>query len=398
MMYYEAMDLYGRIPVLLSSADRSSMNRRRLFGYIKLSAPEQTGEIHFISSGVQQVLPYLPQTSSLEEGSLWAHHAAWRDSTSCWLNWRWMLKFYMYNDWAQGWQEASEGVGTWNLWCVLPMAPPLITGGKARWEPQQDIECMGNLHLLLQQTGWWGLQFRGGWNLQTVLCRYLMPKDALVMDEGWFCSASTTSQTSVPFRMMPMCCWWRLRAMERNDRDGRAEYNMVRRMPVCLRASLRCQYSEDRQVVLAGETCHRQGPYPFQQVPQVIASSPFCSVRSLVLFHRLPDTSAEPCLQWQSWFRIKDMRGNGIAKNSSSSPDSSDPLYITVLRRVKSFVTLHLSLPTLHLSDPLYIKAFPAIGWRVKSKINSTCTVEITQYALKGQKLNRGASPTGGLL
>ncbi len=26
------------------------------------------------------------------------------------------------------------------------------------------------------------------------------------------------------------------------------------------------------------------------------------------------------------------------------------------------FVTLHLSSPTLHLSNPLYIKAFPAIG------------------------------------
>ncbi len=56
---------------------------------------------------------------------------------------------------------------------------------------------------------------------------------------------------------------------------------------------------EDRQVVLAGETGHRQDLIRFGKFLKVLASSPFCSVRSYVLFHRLPDTSAKPSLQWQ---------------------------------------------------------------------------------------------------
>lgn len=48
-------------------------------------------------------------------------------------------------------------------------------------------------------------------------------------------------------------------AMERNDGDGRAEYNMVRaHAGLPARKFSLANILEDRQVVLAGETCHRQ--------------------------------------------------------------------------------------------------------------------------------------------
>ena len=48
-------------------------------------------------------------------------------------------------------------------------------------------------------------------------------------------------------------------AMERNDGDGRAEYNMVRaHAGLPARKSSLANILEDRQVMLAGETCHRQ--------------------------------------------------------------------------------------------------------------------------------------------
>lgn len=48
-------------------------------------------------------------------------------------------------------------------------------------------------------------------------------------------------------------------AMERNDGDGRAEYNMVRaHAGLPARKSSLANILEGRQVVLAGETCHRQ--------------------------------------------------------------------------------------------------------------------------------------------
>lgn len=136
----------------------------------------------------------------------------------------------------------------------------------------------------------------------TVLCVIRCRKDALLMDEADSVQHPRPAKPIFSVSAIPMFALMKApEAMERNDGDGRAEYNMVRaHAGLPARKSSLANILEDRQVMLAGETCHRQGPaHPFRQVPQVLASSPFCSVRSLVLFHRLPDTSAKPCLQWQ---------------------------------------------------------------------------------------------------
>ena len=131
--------------------------------------------------------------------------------------------------------------------------------------------------------------------------RYQMPEDALLMDEGWFCSASTTSQTSFRFRYADVLLM-KAEAMERNDGDGRAEYNMVRA----------CRFAYAQVFAAIWKTvglCWRAKPvtvrtHPFRQVPSspriFVLFSPFSRP-----FHRLPDTSAGALPSMVSWFRTK---------------------------------------------------------------------------------------------
>ena len=57
--------------------------------------------------------------------------------------------------------------------------------------------------------------------------RYLMPKDALVMDEADSVLHSRPAKPLFRFRYADVLLM-KAEAMERNDGDGRAEYNMVR--------------------------------------------------------------------------------------------------------------------------------------------------------------------------
>ncbi len=128
--------------------------------------------------------------------------------------------------------------------------------------------------------------------------RYQMPKDALVMDEADSVQHSRPARPLFRFRYADALLM-KAEAMERNDGDGRAEYNMVRaHAGLPARRSSLANILEDRQVVLAGETGHRQDLIRFgsSSSPRIFAVlfSPL-----FVLFHRLPDTSAKPCLQWQ---------------------------------------------------------------------------------------------------
>lgn len=87
----------------------------------KLSAQSERSEIfHFIFSELQQVLPYLPQTSSLEEGS---HYGRITQPVVNFLLAKLALnaEIYMYNDWAQGYRKRPKG------------RDPGIYGAYSRW-------------------------------------------------------------------------------------------------------------------------------------------------------------------------------------------------------------------------------------------------------------------------
>ena len=258
MMYYEAMDLYGRIPVLLSSAESliyepasgSSVTDE------KLSAQSERSEIfHFIFSELQQVLPYLPQTSSLEEGS---HYGRITQPVVNFLLAKLALnaEIYMYNDWAQGYRKRPKGR---DLEFMVRTADgaSLITGGKASENRSKILNAWETCIFYCNRLADEGCSLEED-EIFNSSARYQMPEDALLMDEADSVQHPRPAKPLFRFRYTDVLLM-KAEAMERNDGDGRAEYNMVRaHAGLPARKSSLANILEDRQVVLAGETCHRQ--------------------------------------------------------------------------------------------------------------------------------------------
>lgn len=257
-MYYEAMDLYGRIPVLLSSAESliyepasgSSVTDE------KLSAQSERSEIfHFIFSELQQVLPYLPQTSSLEEGS---HYGRITQPVVNFLLAKLALnaEIYMYNDWAQGYRKRPKGR---DLEFMVRTADgaSLITGGKASENRSKILNAWETCIFYCNRLADEGCSLEED-EIFNSSVRYQMPEDALVMDEADSVQHPRPAKPLFRFRYTDVLLM-KAEAMERNDGDGRAEYNMVRaHAGLPARKSSLANILEDRQVMLAGETCHRQ--------------------------------------------------------------------------------------------------------------------------------------------
>lgn len=307
MMYYEAMDLYGRIPVLLSAAESliyepasgSSVTDE------KLSAQSERSEIfHFIFSELQQVLPYLPQTSSLEEGS---HYGRITQPVVNFLLAKLALnaEIYMYNDWAQGYRKRPKGR---NLEFMVRTADgaSLITGGKASENRSRILNAWETCIFYCNRLADEGCSLEED-EIFNSSARYLMPKDALVMDEADSVLHSRPAKPLFRFRYADVLLM-KAEAMERNDGDGRAEYNMVVRMPFCLRASLRLPIFW-KTVRL----CWRARLVTVRTL-SVSASSSSPRIFAVLfspLSRPLPSSSrylSEALPSMASWFRTKDMR------------------------------------------------------------------------------------------
>ncbi len=145
--------------------------------------------------------------------------------------------------------------------------------------------------------------------------RYQMPDDALLMDEADSVQHSRSAKPLFRFRYADVLLM-KAEAMERNDGDGRAEYNMVRaHAGLPARKSSLANILEDRQVVLAGETFHRQDLIRFGK----FLKSSYFAVLFSPLLRPVPSSSrylSEVLPSMASWFRTKDM-SRQIAKNSS---------------------------------------------------------------------------------
>lgn len=75
LMYYEAMDMFGRIPVVLSSGESEIYQTASKMSDISLTdtnlsaQSERSETFRFIFSELQQVLPYLSEEHSNKEGN-----------------------------------------------------------------------------------------------------------------------------------------------------------------------------------------------------------------------------------------------------------------------------------------------------------------------------------------
>lgn len=258
MMYYEAMDLYGRIPVLLSAAESliyepasgSSVTDE------KLSAQSERSEIfRFIFSELQQVLPYLPLTSSLEVGS---HYGRITQPVVNFLLAKLALnaEIYMYNDWAQGYRKRPKGRDL-EFMVRTANGASLIMGGKAIENRSRTLNAWETCIFYCNRLADEGCSLEED-EIFNSSVRYQMPKGNLVMDEADSVQHLRPVKPLFRFRYTDVLLM-KAEAMERNDEDGRAEYNMVRaHVGLPARKSSLANILEDRQDMLAGETCHRQ--------------------------------------------------------------------------------------------------------------------------------------------
>ena len=147
LMYYEAMDMFGRIPVVFSSEEAaiyssapntfgssSSENSKSPSGISitdeKLSSQSERSEtFRFIFSELQAVLPYLPDEHSNKEGN---YYGRITQPVVNFLLAKLALnaEIYMYDDWTKGYDKRPKGKDIYFM--VEPVSPTsVLKGGKA---------------------------------------------------------------------------------------------------------------------------------------------------------------------------------------------------------------------------------------------------------------------------
>ena len=287
--------------------NHSSMNRHRALRLLMKSCRLRANgsEIfHFIFSELQQVLPYLPQTSSLEEGS---HYGRITQPVVNFLLAKLALnaEIYMYNDWAQGYRKRPKGR---DLEFMVRTADgaSLITGGKASENRSRILNAWETCIFYCNRLADEGCSLEED-EIFNSSARYLMPKDALVMDEADSVLHSRPAKPLFRFRYADVLLM-KAEAMERNDGDGRAEYNMVR-----AHAGLPARKFSLANIRKTVRLCWRARLVTVRTL-SVSASSSSPRIFAVLfspLSRPLPSSSrylSEALPSMASWFRTKDMR------------------------------------------------------------------------------------------
>ena len=110
LMYCEAMDMFGRVPVVLSSGESAIYTDSGIsLTDVNLSAQSERSEtFRFIFSELQSVLPYLPDEHSNKEGNYYgritrpvAHFLLAKLALNA--------EIYTYDDWTQGYDKRPKG-------------------------------------------------------------------------------------------------------------------------------------------------------------------------------------------------------------------------------------------------------------------------------------------------
>ncbi len=111
LMYYEAMDMFGCVPVVLSSGESAvyASDTELSVTDANLTAPSKRSEVfHFVFSELQSVLAYLPDEHSNKEGNYYGRitrPVAYFLLAKLALN----AEIYTYDDWMQGYENRPKG-------------------------------------------------------------------------------------------------------------------------------------------------------------------------------------------------------------------------------------------------------------------------------------------------
>ena len=114
LMYYEAMDMFGRIPVVLSSGESEIYQTASKMSDISLTdtnlsaQSERSETFRFIFSELQQVLPYLSEEHSNKEGN---YYGRITQPVVNFLLAKLALnaEIYMFDDWTEGYAKRPKG-------------------------------------------------------------------------------------------------------------------------------------------------------------------------------------------------------------------------------------------------------------------------------------------------
>ena len=156
LMYYEAMDMFGRVPVVLSkeeaaiyssassSSESSPSDSKSSSGIsitdTNLSSQSERSEVfRFIFSELQSVLPYLPDEHSNKEGNYYgritrpvAHFLLAKLALNA--------EIYMYDNWTKGYDKRPNGKDIYFMVQTADGAS-LINGGKASENKSQKLNA-----------------------------------------------------------------------------------------------------------------------------------------------------------------------------------------------------------------------------------------------------------------
>ena len=127
LMYYEAMDMFGRIPLVLST------NEEQLSSKPKEDQSSRSTVFRFVFSELQSVLPYLPDEHSNKEGKYYGRitrPVAYFLLAKLALN----AEIYAYDDWTKGYDNRPSGKDI--TFFVREDESSLVNGGKElnAWE------------------------------------------------------------------------------------------------------------------------------------------------------------------------------------------------------------------------------------------------------------------------
>lgn len=244
LLYYEAMDLFGRIPVVLSSEESAiyasaKSDSTASFTDIYLSSQSERSEVfQFIFSELQQVLPYLSAQHSGKEGRFSGRITK---PVVNYLLAKMALnaEIYTFDDWTKGYKKRPKGR---NIDFMVQTADgaSLLNDLKASENRSKKLNA---------------------WETCIYYCDALAAEGYSLDEDVIFCRTGSRTGTPVArflFRYTDVLLM-KSEANIRNGEDGRTELNMVRARQgkPAHRATLN-RILEERLDVLSREDIHRQ--------------------------------------------------------------------------------------------------------------------------------------------
>lgn len=244
LLYYEAMDLFGRIPVVLSSEESAiyasaKSDSTASFTDIYLSSQSERSEVfQFIFSELQQVLPYLSAQHSGKE-SRFSGRITKPVVNYLLAKMALNAEIYTFDDWTKGYKKRPKGR---NIDFMVQTADgaSLLNDLKASENRSKKLNA---------------------WETCIYYCDALAAEGYSLDEDVIFCSSGSRTGTPVArflFRYTDVLLM-KSEANIRNGEDGRTELNMVRARQgkPAHRATLN-RILEERLAVLSREDIHRQ--------------------------------------------------------------------------------------------------------------------------------------------